>query len=229
MRIPLTSYAVPEILLFAVIFGGGAFAAWHVHPLLAVVPLLLLVFTVSFFRDPSRRIPGDVCTIVSPADGKVTDIVEVEDAPFVGGPSWRVGIFLSVFDVHVNRMPLAGTVLHRVHHQGLFLDARDEHCATKNEAVELGVEVPRAGEAAARILVRQVTGLIARRIVCPVRVGQTFERGARYGMIKFGSRTELYLADRDLEELAVKVGDKVKGGSSVIGRLRTIELAQKVA
>jgi phosphatidylserine decarboxylase len=220
IRIPLTRYAIVEVVLFTAIFGGGAVAGWLVHPALAIVPLLLLVFTISFFRDPERKIPGDDATIVSPADGRVADIVEVADAPFVGGPAWRVGIFLSVFDVHVNRVPLAGSVRHRTHTAGLCLDARDERCATDNEFAEIGIEAPRAGGDPARLLVRQITGLIARRIVCPVKVGDAFARGERYGMIKFGSRTEVFVADRDLEALAVKVGDRVKGGASVIGRLK---------
>lgn len=227
MRIPLTSYAIPEIILFVSVFAVGAAAGWSVHPLLATVPVLLLVFTVSFFRDPERPIPGDPATIVSPADGVVADIIQVEDAPFVGGPARRIGIFLSVFDVHVNRMPLAGKVLHRAHKPGEFLDARDPRCADDNEAADVGLEAPRSGGDPVRILVRQITGLIARRIVCPVKVGETFERGERYGMIKFGSRTEIYVLERDLEELNVKIGSKVKGGASVIGRVRAVSVSER--
>jgi phosphatidylserine decarboxylase len=229
MRLPLTRYAIPEIAIFALVFGGGSVAGWFVHPALAIVPAALLVFSLSFFRDPSRPIPGDAATIVSPADGRVADIVEVEDAPFVGGRSWRVGIFLSVFDVHVNRVPLAGTVVHHVRRSGGFLDARDPQCIEANQAVEIGLEAPRAGEEPVRLLVRQITGLIARRIVCPVAVGDSFGRGERYGMIKFGSRTEIYVRDGDLQEMRVKVGDRVKGGSSVIGRIRTRDARQEAA
>ena len=229
MRLPLTRYAVPEILACAILFGGGAVAAWLVHPLLAIPAAALLVFSLSFFRDPARPIPGDAATIVSPADGRVADVVAVDEAPFVGGRAWRVGIFLSVFDVHVNRVPLAGTVRHRAARSGGFLDARDERCIAENEAVEIGLEVPRAGEAPVRVLVRQITGLIARRIVCPVQVGDAFERGERFGMIKFGSRTEIFVSDGDLAELMVKVGDRVKGGSSVIGRLRTSDARKEAA
>lgn len=229
MRIPLTRYAIVEILVFAAVFGGGAVAAWLVHPALAVVPAALLLFSLSFFRDPSRPIPGDAATIVSPADGRVADVEAIDDAPFVGGRAWRVGIFLSVFDVHVNRVPLAGTVLHRARRSGGFLDARDPRCLDANEAVEIGLESPRQAEEPVRLLVRQITGLIARRIVCPAKIGDTFARGERYGMIKFGSRTEIYVRDADLEELLVKVGDRVKGGSSVIGRIRTREIRQEAA
>jgi phosphatidylserine decarboxylase len=220
MRLPLTSYAIPEIVLFVAIFGVGAAAGFAVHPLLAVVPLVLLVFTVSFFRDPERVIPGDAATIVSPADGVVADILTVNDTPFVGGPSRRIGIFLSVFDVHVNRMPLAGTVAHRSERPGGFLDARDPRCPDDNAAADVGLDVPLPGREPARILVRQITGLVARRIVCPVRTGEAFERGQRYGMIKFGSRTEIYVREDDLERLDVAVGQRVKGGLSVIGRVR---------
>jgi phosphatidylserine decarboxylase len=229
MRIPLTRYAILEIVVFAAVFGAGAVAAWLVHPLLAIPAAGLLVFSLSFFRDPERPIPGDAATIVSPADGRVADVVAVEDAPFVGGRAWRIGIFLSVFDVHVNRTPLEGTVLHRSRRSGGFLDARDPACLEENEAVEIGLEVPRPGEPPVRVLVRQITGLIARRIVCPVKIGDSFSRGERYGMIKFGSRTELYVRDEDVDEIRVKVGDRVKGGSSVIGRLRTREPRQEAA
>lgn len=229
MRVPLTPYAIVEILVFAAVFGGGAVAGWLVHPALAVVPGVLFVFSLSFFRDPARAIPGDSATIVSPADGRVADVVAIDDAPFVGGRAWRVGIFLSVFDVHVNRVPLAGKVVHRVRRSGGFLDARDPRCIQENEAVEIGLESPRAGEEPVRVLVRQITGLIARRIVCPAKIGDSFDRGERYGMIKFGSRTEVWVRDADLDELLVKVGDRVKGGSSAIGRVRTREATQEAA
>jgi phosphatidylserine decarboxylase len=229
VHLPLTRYAIPEILACALLFGGGAIAAWSVHPALAIPAAALLVFSLSFFRDPQRAVPGDAVTIVSPADGRVADVVAVEDAPFVRGRAWRVGIFLSVFDVHVNRTPLAGTVRHRVRRSGAYLDARDARCIEENEAVEIGLEVPRRGDQPVRVLVRQITGLIARRIVCPVKIGDSFERGQRYGMIKFGSRTEVFVPDADLAELAVKVGDRVKGGSSVIGRLRGSEARREAA
>ena len=173
--------------------------------------------------------PGELPAVAHCADEAGWDCLQVADAPFVGGPAWRVGIFLSVFDVHVNRVPLAGRVLHRAHRPGRFLDARDPRCASDNEAAEIGIECPRAGQPPVRILVRQITGLIARRIVCPVRIGQDFERGQRYGMIKFGSRTEVYVLDRDLEALAVKVGDRVKGGASVIGRIKSGQAGREAA
>lgn len=220
MRVALTRYAVPEIVLFVAIFGVGAAVGFAVHPALAVVPLVLLAFTVSFFRDPHRPIPGDAATLVSPADGVVADIVAVKDAPFVGGPARRIGIFLSVFDVHVNRMPLDGVVRHRSERPGGFLDARDPRCPDDNAAADVGLEAEFPGRAPVRILVRQITGLIARRIVCPVSVGERFARGERYGMIKFGSRTEVYVRESDLERLDVSVGMRVKGGASVLGRVR---------
>ncbi len=219
MRIPLTRYAVPEILLFVSLFAGATVAAWVAFPLALPIPLGLLVFTLNFFRDPDRPLTGDDATLISPADGTVADIVRVPRAPFIDGPAHRIGIFLSVFDVHVNRVPLGGTVAHVEHRPGAFLDARDPRCAVENEAVDLGLDVVHEGRPL-RILVRQVAGLIARRIICATPVGTRLSRGERYGMIRFGSRTEVYVPETALDAFTVKVGDKVKGGLTVLGTLR---------
>jgi phosphatidylserine decarboxylase len=221
MRLPLTSYAVADIALFLSLWGGAAalcfWAGWWP---LALLPLGMLAFTLNFFRDPERPIPGDDATIVSPADGTVADLSPVEKAPFLDGPAERIGIFLSVFNVHVNRAPLAGTVRSRVHKPGYFLDARDPRCGQENEAVELGVEATTPSGAPLRYLVRQVAGAIARRIVCPQEPGATLRRGERFGMIKYGSYTELYVPKGSIDGWKVKIGDKVEGGRHVLATLR---------
>ena len=173
----------------------------------------------AFFRNPRRQIPSNPLLLVSPADGTIKDIEVVEDfdmAPFTG-KALRVGIFLSVFNVHVNRAPAAMTVETVHYREGEYLDARDSQATKRNEAMTI------AGTAVIEdtkfpLAVRQISGAIARRIVCPVKAGQTIKRGAIYGMIKFGSRTEIYLPV-DKFELNVKIGDKVNGGSSVIATM----------
>ena len=193
------------------LLGGG----WAALP-----GLLLLGFMLSFFRDPERSLPAGEGSVLSPADGKVTEVEEVEAPPFLfpaggGGKALRVGIFLSVFDVHVNRSPLAGRVAHLEHADGKYLNALDPASSRENERQDLGLELE---EGRGRILIRQIAGAIARRIVCEAQMGQGLARGQRYGMIKFGSRTELYFpADR--VTVQVRPGDRVKGGESVIGVL----------
>lgn len=141
---------------------------------------------------------------------------EVEAPAWMGGRALRVGIFLSVFDVHVNRSPLAGRVGQVEHTPGKFLDARDPACSRENERTDLGIEL---SGGRGRVVVRQITGLIARRIVCKAQVGQDLARGERYGMIKFGSRTEVYFPAGRLD-VKVRPGDRVQGGRSVLGVLK---------
>jgi phosphatidylserine decarboxylase len=170
----------------------------------------------NFFRDPDRPLPGDEFTVVSPADGTVTDVGEKQIEEYLKASVQGVGIFLSVVDVHVNRAPLDGTVEYLRHQDGEYLDARDPECSILNEAQNIGFR----STWGPRFYVRQITGLIARRIVCPLKQGDRVNRGERFGMLKFGSRTELYF-DGDFEvEWKVSVGDKVKGGGTVIAMVR---------
>ena len=171
------------------------------------------MFAVSFFRDPERKLPADPEVLVSPADGTVADIVELPGAELLREPSLRIGIFLSVFNVHVNRSPMKANVSALKHQPGRFLDARHPDCATLNEAQEVLLQ----GRFA--VVVRQVAGLIARRIVCPLRVGEPLERGQRIGMIKFGSRTELFVPLKLKPTALVKIGDKVSGCSTALVRV----------
>ncbi len=191
--------------LLAVVFGF--FSAW------ALCFFLLLFFcTVAFFRDPERVVPTDEDLIVAAADGTVMDIVELDESEVLQTKTRRVGIFLSIFDVHTNRTPIDGRVVYRQHRPGLFLDARRPDCSEKNESMTWAFENPRA-----TIVVRQITGAIARRIVAWAKVGDELKKGDRFGMIRFGSRTELYLPFN--AEILVKAGDHVLGGSTIIARL----------
>ena len=179
--------------------------------LLLVVALTIYVFW--FFRDPARVPPDDPNAVLAAADGTVADIVEIDEPEVIRGPQKRVGIFLSVFDVHTNRAPVEGKIIYKQAHAGLCLDARHAECTTKNRALTWAFQNSRG-----IFVVRQLTGMIARRIVGWSKVGDELKKGEHFGMIRFGSRTEVYLP-LDAEVL-VKVGDRVTGGTSVIARLR---------
>ena len=197
--------------IFAVLFGLAIvcsfFSVW-----LMLICLALIGYTFAFFRDPTRPDPPDKNGVVAAADGTIIDIVEAEEQEVLKSRTKRVGIFLSIFDVHTNRAPVAGRITFRQHHKGMCLDARRAECSEKNEAMTWAFQNPRA-----TIVVRQLTGAIARRIVAWSKVGDELKRGDRFGMIRFGSRTEVYLP-LDAKVL-VKVGDHVKGGASVIAQL----------
>lgn len=191
-------------------------AAWlltvFVLPLLSIVFALALLFTLYFFRDPERVPPPGENTAVSPADGRVTTVDEIEEGEFLKTRLRRIGIFLSVLDVHVNRAPLAGEVLHSEPKHGRYLDARNPLSSVLNVSRSWVFSGP-----AGTVIVRQITGAIARRI-CPwAVVGDKLARGERFGMIRFGSRTELLLP---LDaEILVRPGDHVRGGETPVARL----------
>jgi len=190
-----------------------AIASVLFFPWLILLVLLLTIYVFWFFRDPARVSPVDPNAVVAAADGIVADIVEIDEPEVVHARQKRVGIFLSVFDVHTNRAPVEGKVIYKKSHAGLCLDARHADCTTKNRAVTWAFQNERG-----IFVVRQLTGMIARRIVGWSKVGDILKKGERFGMIRFGSRTEVYLP---LEaEVLVKVGDRVTGGTSVIARLR---------
>src|SRR6266446_3996271 len=179
---------------------------------LSLLFLLPIFCTLAFFRDPDRSAPTDPNLIVAAADGTVTDIIELNENEVLKARTRRVGIFLSIFDVHTNRAPIDGRVIYRRHRDGLCLDARHADCSEKNESMTWAFENSRV-----TIVVRQLTGAIARRIVTWAKVGDELKKGERFGMIRFGSRTELYLPLS--ATVLVKVGDHVAGGSTVIARL----------
>lgn len=193
------------LALFAI---ASAFLSWW----LTLLFLALIAYTFAFFRDPERVSPADADAVVAAADGVVADIVEIDETEVLKKTQRRVGIFLSVFDVHTNRAPIDGRVTYRQHRAGLCLDARSPDCSGKNESMTWAFENPRA-----TLVVKQLTGAIARRIVGWSKVGDELKKGERFGMIRFGSRTEVYLP---LDAtVVVKVGDRVKGGATVIARL----------
>jgi len=189
-----------------------AIASWFLTPWLSLLFLLLIFSTLAFFRDPDRATPADPNLIVAAADGTVTDIVEVDENEILKKRSRRIGIFLSIFDVHTNRAPIDGRIIYRQHRPGLCLDARRPECSEKNESMTWAFENSRV-----TIAVRQLTGAVARRIVAWSDVGDELKKGDRFGMIRFGSRTEVYLPLA--ATVLVKMGDHVSGGLTIIARL----------
>jgi len=182
--------------------------------LVAAVVLAAGGTVVLFFRDPQRRVPDDKRLLLAPADGKVTEISQVEREE-LGGKALKIGIFLSIFDVHINRSPCSARVLKIAHRAGRCLNAMKLASSEQNTCTELLLE-PTVEGLPGRVVVRQITGAIARRIVCACREGDVLQAGQRFGMIKFGSRTELIVPLRPEGRLAVKLGQKVKAGQDVL-------------
>ena len=198
--------------IFAVSVGLTAGLAW-VSPLFATPGALAILYVFYFFRDPDRATPSDPAAVIAAADGVIADIVEIEESEVTHCRMKRVAIFLSVFDVHTNRSPIDGTVTFTERRVGRFLDARHPDATRLNECRTWGIRGERA-----TVVVRQITGAIARRIVAWSRVGDALKKGERFGMIRFGSRTEIYLP---LDaEIVVAIGDRVQGGATIIARLR---------
>ncbi|MEQ8838879.1 MAG: phosphatidylserine decarboxylase family protein [Lacipirellulaceae bacterium] len=182
---------------------------------LAIIPIVVLGLVVYLFRDPRRVIPDDPEVIVSPADGTIAEVTELDHYEFFDGPALRIGIFLSIFNIHINRSPRNGTVVDMHYKPGEFLNAMNPESAIRNEYMWIGFQDERRPEV--KFAVRQISGLIARRIVCALKPGQAVQRGEKFGMIKLGSRTELILP-RDAVQSEVEVGQKIKAGSTILAR-----------
>ncbi|TET37729.1 MAG: phosphatidylserine decarboxylase family protein [Planctomycetota bacterium] len=217
----ITRHATKEIIYFFVLtmaaigviaclayVTGAAWLNW-----LIIFPVLFYGFVLFFFRDPGRKVPPGEENVVAPADGYITDIETVEEPEFLGGKALRIGIFLSLFTPHINRSPVDGTVRYIKYHPGQFHNALHSRiCGRENEANSIGID-----NGSFPLLVKQIAGIIARRIVCTPCVGATLSRGERIGMIKFGSRTELYIPVSVNFTPKVKLGERVRAGSSIIG------------
>lgn len=174
---------------------------------------LLTVFSVFFFRDPTRTADQTEGVLVSPADGRILSVERIEHHDYIGGPAWKISIFMSVFDVHINRIPSAGSVEYVKYNPGKFFKAFLDKASDENEHTEIGI-ITATGQ---RLIVKQIAGIIARRIIYRLHKGDQVTTGARFGMIKFGSRTELFVPIDS--EILVAKGDCVKGGATVIGKL----------
>ena len=214
MLLLFTKYGWKELLFFSLIWSALGAALWVLHPAARYalpIPVFGLLFTMNFFRDPPRRIPSEPGLMVSPADGVVVEIADMNEPEFLNVPCTRVAIFLTVFNVHINRSPCEGVVRAMKYKPGKFLDVRHPDCSTLNESntIHLG-----------DVVVKQIAGLIARRIVCEAKPNDKLSRGEKFGMIKFGSRTELYIPKDQVQEIRVKLKDKVKGGETIIARTK---------
>ena len=197
----------PHILILLAL--GGVLLFFRFYWLGGIIVFLGL-FTTFFFRDPDRKVLQDPRLAVSPADGKVVQVMPAPEGSPLGPGSWQVSIFLSVFDVHINRAPIAGRVARVDYHKGEFLPAFDHKASTRNEQNTVTI-----ADGNTRVVFKQIAGLIARRIVFTKRVDDPVARGERVGMIKFGSRVDVFLPPEF--RVAVKVGDRVQGGVSVLG------------
>jgi len=184
-----------------------------VFPWGSVIAAVCFGYTIYFFRDPDRRPPDDARVVVSAADGRVVEVEELPETEFSTVPLRRVSVFLSVFDVHVNRAPVAGVVVETAERTGKFLDARSPRSSALN-AARLWLLDTKYG----RVAVRQISGAIARRIVPWSEVGDTLARGEKFGMIRFGSRTDVYLPID--AEVLVRVGARVRAGETAIARMK---------
>jgi len=223
-RLPFARWGLAELqlmgwplLALTVVFAYGSWrlgSAWLLAP--GVVTAVVLGLVVWFFRDPPRRIPEGPGLVVSPADGKVAEVTRVEHDEYVGGPAVKIGIFLSIFNVHLNRSPAAARVIGLRYTPGEFLSALKPECLTRNDAMWIGLEEEDPPHR--RMVVRQIAGAYARRIVCALRPGEVVGRGEKIGMIKLGSRTELIVPDAPGLVLEVRVGDRVRAGSRVLAR-----------
>ena len=224
-NLPFVRVGLAELLLI----GGGffaaaaAFGAWAVSAagttqivaaVLAIAAGVVGILVAWFFRDPHRSIPTEPGVVVSPADGKIVDIEQLDHDEFVGGPAVKIGIFLSIFNVHINRSPIAGRVIGLKYRPGKYLNALRPESARENE--QLAVLLESSEPPYRGMVIRQITGAIARRIVCWVKPGDKLDAGEQFGMIKLGSRTELVLPREDSLQIRTKLGDKVKAGTSVL-------------
>jgi phosphatidylserine decarboxylase len=219
MRIPLTKFGLPQV----VVYPGAVLVAMIVFPLIIAsflpqwaifavesVLAVILLWALMFFRDPERRCPQDSNLLLAPADGHITEVETITEASFIKGPALRIGIFLSIFDVHINRAPCNIRIEKITYTKGKYLNAMNPQSGRLNEANKL--DMIRTDNPKDKLIVRQVSGAIARRIVCAASEGQELAGGERFGMIKFGSRTELYVPVQENAKCLVQIGDKVKAG-----------------
>ena len=210
-------YPAGVVLLMAAlaVFAPALLPMWAIAVLEGILGVIL-VWALLFFRDPHRETPQDDTLLLAPADGRITDVERVEEADFIGGPALRVGIFLSLFDTHINRAPCDARVERITHRRGRYVNAMNPLAGKVNESNN--VAMVRTNHPEDRLVVRQISGAVARRIVCAVREGQRLAGGERFGMIKFGSRTELYLPASERVDCMVRPGDKVKAGVTPLVR-----------
>ena len=216
MTLPVAREGLPFILALLALTALAALwarsGAWGIRSTAPALLLTLTLFVVYFFRDPERHIPSDPLLVVSPADGKVMSVTPVAHENFMGDTATRVTIFLNIFNVHVQRAPLGGRVAHYEYRPGTFVAAWREEASRENERASLGIATD-----AGPLLVRQIAGLVARRIATYPREGDAVAKGDRIGLIRFGSRVDLFLPPD--WPVTVEPGDKVRGGETPVARV----------
>jgi len=215
----LTKYGLPQVVVYpTVVFAAMIIfllAAAVFLPLWAVIAAeailgAFLIWALMFFRDPERRCPADIDLLLAPADGRITDVETIEEGSFIGEPALKIGIFMNIFNVHINRAPCNVRIEKITYKKGKYKNAMNPESGRVNESNQLNLT--RTDNPKDKLIVRQISGAIARRIVCEAAEGHQLSGGEKFGMIKFGSRTELYLPVRENAKCLVKIGDKVKAG-----------------
>ncbi|NWF87943.1 MAG: phosphatidylserine decarboxylase family protein [Ignavibacteriaceae bacterium] len=181
----------------------------YVKILLIVLPVIILLFTINFFRDPDRVIPKEDNVVVSPADGKVIIIKDFQDKNFINGPAKQISIFMSPLNVHVNRIPINGKVTYLKYHEGDYIMAFEDKASERNERSEFGIESQYG-----KVFFTQVAGFVARRIVYEIKLGDSVQIGKRFGMIKFGSRVDVIVSDQ--WKTKVQMNQNVKAGETIL-------------
>lgn len=201
---------------YLIVLAGLTALAYWFRPGLSILPGTLFFLTLFLFRNPEREVPEDELTLLAPADGVVRDVERVFEERFFKGESIRIRIYLGLTNVHVNRSPMRGNIVYQAYREGKMLPIFKSPASERNEKNYLGIQ-----NEYTRILITQVTGFLTHRIVCWVKAGDQVERGERFGLIKFGSCTEIFLPP-DVE-VTVSAGDKVRGGETIIGRVKIDE------
>jgi len=202
--------AISGVIIFTL---AGFICSAIIAKLLMVSSWIFLLFTFYFFRDPERIIPPDENAIVSAADGKVVEIKEIVENQYLQSNAKQISVFMSIFNVHVNRIPMSGQVGFFEYRPGKFVKAYKQAASKENEQTVIGIENPHC-----KILIKQIAGILARRIVCHLREGFHVQRGERFGMIKFGSRVDMILPSS--AKITVQLNQKVKGGETIIAKIQ---------
>ncbi|MEE2706595.1 MAG: phosphatidylserine decarboxylase [Planctomycetota bacterium] len=218
-KIPLARWGLAETVIMStplVVCTALPTLLWPDFWWTGIAPLILFGWVLYFFRDPPRCTPRREGILVAPADGTIAEVTKVDHDDFIDGPAVRVGVFLSIFNVHINRAPSDARVVELRYSPGMFLNALNPESAIKNENMWIALEEEHPPYR--QIVVRQIAGLIARRIVCNLRPGESLKAGQQFGMIKLGSRTELIVPDKPGLSIGVTVGQKIKAGVTVVAQ-----------
>jgi phosphatidylserine decarboxylase len=217
MRLPFAEYGSKEISFFGMLLFVALIMSLFFYPWFSIFICFCMFFILYFFRDPNRVPPEGDDKLISPADGRIIEITHVDEENYLKCKALKIAIFMSLFSVHVNRISYSGVVEFIKHVPGKFLDARSQYSSEMNEHNMMGILT---SNGKTKIMIKQVAGKVARRIVCDCNVGKTVVRGERFGMIKFGSRLEVFIPEDANFELTVKEGENVSAGTTVLGVLK---------